>query len=103
MRDAGLHGGFKVSGTAIFSNSPILASKMYTGTAMIKSLYRQRALTAIKRSNGFRSVQEVQRRRHFASVAIDDNSLPLKGFRVLDMTRVLAGVRLLLDKMIYGN
>ncbi|KAF8865680.1 caib/baif family protein-like protein [Acephala macrosclerotiorum] len=32
------------------------------------------------------------RRRSFADVAADDGTLPLKGYKVLDMTRVLAGV-----------
>lgn len=31
-------------------------------------------------------------RRGLATAAVDDTSLPLKGYRVLDMTRVLAGV-----------
>lgn len=30
--------------------------------------------------------------RGLATVAVDDSKLPLKGYRVLDMTRVLAGV-----------
>jgi hypothetical protein len=36
--------------------------------------------------------QVAPRRRGLASAAVDDGLLPLKGIRVLDMTRVLAGV-----------
>lgn len=51
-----------------------------------------RATRSLLSSNGTRySSRRVQCRR-FASVAQDDSKLPLKGYKVLDMTRVLAGV-----------
>lgn len=54
------------------------------------------ASTAIKRFNGSRSAF-YSSRRWFADVANDDMTLPLKGIKVLDMTRVLAGVSALWD------
>lgn len=42
--------------------------------------------------NGTRSAIGSIRRRTFADVASDDMTLPLKGYKVLDLTRVLAGV-----------
>ncbi|KAF4629260.1 hypothetical protein G7Y89_g8884 [Cudoniella acicularis] len=50
------------------------------------------ASRVIIRANGPASILGAVRRRGFADVAADDMSLPLKGFKVLDMTRVLAGV-----------
>lgn len=42
--------------------------------------------------NGYRSTSCNVQRRTFADVAADDSTLPLQGYKVLDMTRVLAGV-----------
>jgi succinate--hydroxymethylglutarate CoA-transferase len=49
------------------------------------------ASTQVLRPNGFRSVLCGARCRKFADIA-NDMTLPLKGIKVLDMTRVLAGV-----------
>lgn len=46
-----------------------------------------------QRPNGGSSVVCAIRRRTFADASVDDMALPLKGYRILDMTRVLAGVR----------
>lgn len=51
-----------------------------------------RASRAVSHPNGMRSAIYSVRRRGFAEVAMDDMTLPLKGYKVLDMTRVLAGV-----------
>ena len=50
------------------------------------------ASRSISRPNVSFSALYSLRRRGFADVATDDMSLPLKGYKVLDMTRVLAGV-----------
>ncbi|KAN0116898.1 caib/baif family protein-like protein [Hyaloscypha variabilis] len=50
-----------------------------------------RASRGVSRSNGTCSAICSVRRRGFAEVASDDTTLPLKGYKVLDMTRVLAG------------
>ncbi|PMD63555.1 caib/baif family protein-like protein [Hyaloscypha bicolor E] len=50
-----------------------------------------RASRAVSHPNGMRSAIYSVRRRGFAEVAADDMTLPLKGYKVLDMTRVLAG------------
>lgn len=52
------------------------------------------ALRSIIGSNGLTQVEFQMPRRAFATSASDDGALPLRGFKVLDMTRVLAGVRL---------
>ena len=57
--------------------------------ACARSLFR--AARALSRSNGHRSAF-YNSRRGLADVANDDMTLPLKGIKVLDMTRVLAGV-----------
>ena len=48
----------------------------------------------ISKRNGTQIASNAAWRRCFANVA-DDANLPLKGIKVLDMTRVLAGVSLL--------
>lgn len=63
---------------------------------MATSSYRQmlyRASQGVLRPNGSQSAFCTARRRGFADVAGNDMTLPLKGYKVLDMTRVLAGVR----------
>ncbi|KAH8753466.1 caib/baif family protein-like protein [Hyaloscypha finlandica] len=50
-----------------------------------------RASRAVSHPNGMRSAICSVRRRGFAEVAADDMTLPLKGYKVVDMTRVLAG------------
>jgi hypothetical protein len=50
-----------------------------------------RALRATSQTNG-RSAFCSIRRRSFADIAANDMTLPLMGYKVLDMTRVLAGV-----------
>jgi succinate--hydroxymethylglutarate CoA-transferase len=62
---------------------------------MATSIYTRplaRASRAIAHSNVSPSAFCNIRRRCFADVAADDMALPLKGYKVLDMTRVLAGV-----------
>jgi hypothetical protein len=44
------------------------------------------------RVNGLGQTRSISTQREFATAAADDSALPLKGYRVLDMTRVLAGV-----------
>lgn len=51
-----------------------------------------RASKIISKSNGVGSVVYGAGRRGMADVANSDMTLPLKGIKVLDMTRVLAGV-----------
>ncbi len=53
-----------------------------------------RASRSFLRPNGPQLAVYCIRRRTFADVASDDISLPLKGYKVLDMTRVLAGVEI---------
>jgi hypothetical protein len=63
-----------------------------------------RATRSISRSNGAHSGLCSVRRRGFTEVAADDMTLPLTGYKVLDLTRVLAGVcYLLLLHYIYTN
>jgi succinate---hydroxymethylglutarate CoA-transferase len=52
-----------------------------------------RASRAVSHPNGRRSTIYSVWRRSFADFAAGDMTLPLKGYKVLDMTRVLAGVR----------
>ena len=51
------------------------------------------ALRSITRFNGADHARSGVKSRAFATSASSDGTLPLKGFKVLDMTRVLAGVR----------
>jgi hypothetical protein len=60
--------------------------------ASLGVLCRRNAFAAASKSR-MRSVA----RRTLATAAADDGALPLKGIRVLDMTRVLAGVSFVLD------
>ncbi|TVY47510.1 Succinate--hydroxymethylglutarate CoA-transferase [Lachnellula occidentalis] len=60
-------------------------------TASISRQYLRRASQALLLPNGSRSAFCCTRRREFADVAGNDMTLPLKGYKVLDMTRVLAG------------
>ncbi|TVY90886.1 Succinate--hydroxymethylglutarate CoA-transferase, partial [Lachnellula willkommii] len=64
-------------------------------TASISRQNLRGASRALLFTNGSRSAFCCTRRRGFADVAENDTTLPLKGYKVLDMTRVLAGVRLL--------
>jgi hypothetical protein len=70
-------------------------------TLEIASLHMVGALTGASaraaraaRHNVSSWAQNGSRTRWLSTEAADDNVLPLKGYRVLDMTRVLAGVRL---------
>ena len=66
---------------------------MSTYTAMVQSFYRPRAVTVLSRVNGLgRARSSILTQRRFATATVDDSALPLNGYRVLDMTRVLAGV-----------
>jgi len=65
---------------------------MSTYTAIIQSLRRSRAVTSLSRVNGLGQARSTPAQREFTTAATDDIALPLKGYRVLDMTRVLAGV-----------
>ena len=58
---------------------------------------------AVLPTNGSRSAFCRIRRRGFADVAGNDMTLPLKGYKVLDMTRVLAGVSFFKKSMKYAN
>jgi hypothetical protein len=69
-----------------------LAFFMSTPTTMIRPLCRHRAITVLSRVNGLERACSIPRQRQFATAVVDDSTLPLKGYRVLDMTRVLAGV-----------
>ncbi|TVY55228.1 Succinate--hydroxymethylglutarate CoA-transferase [Lachnellula cervina] len=60
-------------------------------TASISRQYLRGASRALLLTNGSRSAFCCTRRRGFADVAGNDMTLPLKGYKVLDMTRVLAG------------
>lgn len=62
------------SGFSMVARKPLLAIAKNAGT--------------ISRSNGF----GISPWRRFATAAVDSEKLPLAGIRVLDMTRVLAGV-----------
>ena len=53
-----------------------------------------RASRVFSHANGSQKELCHIQRRAFADVAADDMTLPLKGYKVLDMTRVLAGVRM---------
>jgi succinate--hydroxymethylglutarate CoA-transferase len=66
---------------------------MSTYIPAFQSLYRPKTVRALSKVNGFAGARNGSKRRNFATVAIEDGSLPLKGYRLLDMTRVLAGVR----------
>ncbi|TGO84721.1 hypothetical protein BPOR_0473g00050 [Botrytis porri] len=54
-----------------------------------RSLFR--AFCVLWRSNGFTPAVRHIRRRGLANASTNDMTLPLKGYKVLDMTRVLAG------------
>jgi hypothetical protein len=97
----------------MISYKPILLI-MSTYTAVRQSLYRPRAVGALCKANGLKRLVCVARQRLFATAAVDDSALPLNGYRVLDMTRVLAGVsgrvricKLVIDKsgaaILYSN
>ena len=51
-----------------------------------------RVITTSQSFNGTTIWRQRASSRSFASIAQDDSKLPLKGYKVLDMTRVLAGV-----------
>jgi hypothetical protein len=61
-------------------------------TAIVQPLCKPRAITVLSRVNGLGRARSIPKQRQFATAAVDDSTLPLKGYRVLDMTRVLAGV-----------
>jgi len=61
-----------------------------------------RASRTILSPNGPSSAFCNVRRRGFADVADNDMALPLKGYKVLDMTRVLAGVSYLYIEIDWG-
>lgn len=50
------------------------------------------AVGAVPKANGLKSGFRAIRRRGMAGATSHDMTLPLKGYKVLDMTRVLAGV-----------
>ncbi|KAF5867402.1 putative atp-dependent rrna helicase rrp3 protein [Botrytis fragariae] len=52
---------------------------------------REEASRVLWRSNGFNPMIGHTRRRGLADASTNDMTLPLKGYKVLDMTRVLAG------------
>ena len=61
--------------------------------------FKPLAPLVLKASRGFvANATRPGRRRRFASVAYPEKEGPLAGIRVLDMTRVLAGVREVLPK-----
>jgi hypothetical protein len=62
-------------------------------TPCVRSLYRERLSASVSRLIVSRWTREVAKRRNYTTAALD-SALPLKGYRVLDMTRVLAGVSL---------
>ena len=64
-------------------------------TAISRSIHRRASVRALSSVNGLENSRNALRWRGVASVAGNDNELPLKGYRVLDMTRVLAGVSFL--------
>jgi hypothetical protein len=61
-------------------------------TEILYSRSLLRASRAVSSFNGTRPAIFSFQRRGFADVTTDDMTLPLKGYKVLDMTRVLAGV-----------
>ena len=74
--------------------SPCLTSKVSNIMAMISySRLLSRASGVRSTFNVQLSVNYITRRRGFADLAsTEDGKLPLKGYKVLDLTRVLAGV-----------
>jgi hypothetical protein len=60
--------------------------------SMIRSALRRSVAPSFTRISPLQCSRNRLTRRAFASVAANENDLPLKGYRVLDMTRVLAGV-----------
>lgn len=59
----------------------------------IRSRLSSRASRSFLNSNSFFAViGQKTRCREFANASTNDMTLPLKGYKVLDMTRVLAGV-----------
>jgi hypothetical protein len=93
--------GTKYLGLPTYKTTPPLlspwsftTSNFFLAAIMTSSFSPQLVLRASRRAirrNGFRSGSCSIRRRYFADVA-DSMALPLKGYKVLDMTRVLAGV-----------
>ena len=81
----------------LLASHNILSTNTMTTSISTRSLIR--ASRAFAHSNGVRQALRNVRRRGFADVAADDMTLPLKGYKVLDMTRVLAGVRINDDLM----
>ena len=61
-------------------------------SGLIGPIRRRTTINALSNLHNLRCIRNVSPLRGFAAVTTDDNELPLKGYRVLDMTRVLAGV-----------
>lgn len=61
-----------------------------------------RLQAAVRRPALANVLQRPSQWRRFSTIPAPDGTLPLAGIRVLDMTRVLAGVCVLLLNLFYG-